>query len=69
MDTTDEKQMRDDMAIKFLACSVSPSSLDFADFGVGAWNEYEAGKTRASQLVRQIDTLEFMGQLYHTRND
>jgi hypothetical protein len=36
MDTTDEKQMRDDLAIKFLACTVRPSSLDFADFGVGA---------------------------------
>ncbi|GIZ48184.1 hypothetical protein CKM354_001125700 [Cercospora kikuchii] len=66
----DEKRLREELAVKFLSCTVRPSNPHFADMVLELWNEYEAGKTQVSQLVRQIDKLECMNQaaIYEERS-
>jgi 5'-deoxynucleotidase YfbR-like HD superfamily hydrolase len=58
------------MALKFLACTVRPSNSRFADLILELWYEYEAGESRVSQLVRQIDKLECIDQaiIYEERS-
>jgi HD domain len=50
------------MALKFLACTIRPSNSRFADLILNIWYEYEAGETRLSLLVRQLDKLECIDQ-------
>ena len=50
------------MALKFLACTIRPLNPNFADLILELWYEFEAGETRTSQLVRQIDKLECIDQ-------
>lgn len=58
------------MALKFLACTVRPANPKFADSLLETWYEYEAGDTKASLLVRQMDKLESIDQaiLYQERS-
>lgn len=58
------------MALEYLACTIRPSSPQFADLVLELWREYEAGETRASQLVQQVDKLECMDQaiIYEERS-
>ena len=58
------------MALKFLACTIRPSNPRFADLILDLWYEFEAGETRTSQLVRQIDKLECIDQaiIYEERS-
>ena len=61
-DIVDEKHLREEMALKFLACTIRPSNSHFADLILRLWYEYEAGETQTSLLVRQLDKLECMDQ-------
>ncbi|KAL9632746.1 MAG: hypothetical protein Q9204_003662 [Flavoplaca sp. TL-2023a] len=58
------------MALKFLACTIRPLKPSFADLILELWCEFEAGETRTSQLVRQIDKLECIDQaiIYEERS-
>lgn len=65
-----EKYLREEMALKYLACTIRPSNPRFADLILEHWYEYEAGETRTSLLVRQMDKLEYMDQaiIYEERS-
>ncbi|KAL8881212.1 MAG: hypothetical protein Q9198_001539, partial [Flavoplaca austrocitrina] len=66
----DEKHLREEMALKFLACTIRPLNPSFADLILELWCEFEEGETRTSQLVRQIDKLECIDQaiIYEERS-
>lgn len=68
--TVDEKYLREEMAMKFLAYTIRPSNSHFADLILELWYEYETGETQASRLVRQMDKLECIDQavLYEERS-
>ena len=68
--TADEKHVREEMALKFLACTIRSSNPSFADLILELWHEFEAGETRTSQLVRQTDKLECIDQamIYEERS-
>lgn len=58
----EDKYMREEMALKFLACTMRSTNPDFADRILELWHEFEKGETRVALLVRQIDSLECMHQ-------
>ncbi|MCJ1448909.1 MAG: HD domain-containing protein 2 [Stictis urceolatum] len=66
----EEKHLREEMAIKFLACTIRSWDPRFADLLSKYWYEYEEGQTRAAMLVRQMDKLECLDQavLYSERS-
>jgi 5'-deoxynucleotidase YfbR-like HD superfamily hydrolase len=57
------------MAMKFLACAARSSSPDQAEMLLALWDEYEEGRSKPAQLVKQIDKLECLQQavLYQQR--
>lgn len=59
---TEQKFAREEMALKFLACSVRSWNSDFADSILDLWYEYERGESAAAILVRQVDKLECIQQ-------
>ncbi|CAG5138837.1 uncharacterized protein ALTATR162_LOCUS449 [Alternaria atra] len=65
-----QKHEREEMALKFLACTLRSSNPDFADLLLELWHEYEDGKTETAILVRQLDKLECIHQavVYEQRN-
>jgi HD domain len=69
-DIVEEKQVREEMALKFLACTIRSFNPAFADLILDHWLEYEAGETRTSLLVRQMDKLVCMDQavIYEERS-
>lgn len=58
------------MALKFLACTIRSFNPSFANLILDHWYEYEAGESRTSVLVRQMDKLECMDQavIYEERS-
>ncbi len=58
------------MALKFLACTIRSFNPSFANLILDHWYEYEAGESRTSVLVRQMDKLERMDQavIYEERS-
>ena len=58
------------MALKFLACTIRSFNPHFADLMLDHWYEYNAGESRTSHLVRQLDKLECMDQalIYEERS-
>ena len=67
----EEKHLREEMALKCLACTVRASDPQFADSMLEHWYEYEAGESRAAILVRQMDKLECTDQaiIYDERSE
>ncbi|KAF1357332.1 cytidylate kinase [Lizonia empirigonia] len=58
----EQKFEREDMALKFLACTVRSWNPSFADSILDLWYEYEKGESGAAMLVRQVDKLECIQQ-------
>jgi len=58
----EQKFDQEEMALKFLACTIRSSNSDFADSILDLWREYEEGKSEAAILVREIDKLECIHQ-------
>ncbi|KAF2113719.1 cytidylate kinase [Lophiotrema nucula] len=58
----EEKYTREEMAFKFLACTLRSSHPTFADSILDLWHEYENRETQAAMLVHQIDKLECLNQ-------
>ena len=50
------------MAMKFITCTLRPSSLSHADEVMELWIECEQGESDAAVLVHQIDKIECMSQ-------
>jgi 5'-deoxynucleotidase YfbR-like HD superfamily hydrolase len=59
---TDQKYVREQMAMKFLACTAKSWSPDQANMLLDLWNEYEEGQSKPAQIVKQIDKLECLQQ-------
>ena len=53
---------REEMGLKYLACTVRASNPQFAESILEHWYEYKAGRTRAAILMRQMDVLECIDQ-------
>ncbi|KAF1363472.1 cytidylate kinase [Lizonia empirigonia] len=68
--TKEQKFEQEEMALKFLACTVRTWNPDFADLILGLWYEYEKGESDAAMLVRQVDKLECIQQanIYQQRS-
>ncbi|KAF2633000.1 cytidylate kinase [Macroventuria anomochaeta] len=58
----EQKFEREEMALKFLACTIRSSNPSFADSILDLWYEYERGESPAAMLVREIDKLECIQQ-------
>ncbi|KIV98444.1 uncharacterized protein PV09_09742 [Verruconis gallopava] len=65
----EQKYIREEMAIKFQACTIRKTHPDFADMMLGLWHEYEEGKTDVAIFVRQADKVEaaVQGVIYEER--
>lgn len=57
-----EKYPREEIGLEFLAYTIRRSDPGFSDSLLETWYEYEAGETRASLLVREMNHLECMDQ-------
>ncbi|KZM26469.1 ATP binding [Ascochyta rabiei] len=66
----EQKFEREEMALKFLACTIRPWNSSFADLVLVLWYEYEKGESQAAELVRNVDKLECIHQavVYERRN-
>lgn len=51
-DIADEKHLREEMALKFLACIIRPLNPSFAGLILELCCEFAAGETQTSQLVQ-----------------
>ncbi|KAL2391862.1 hypothetical protein ABEF93_000586 [Exophiala dermatitidis] len=58
----DEKLLKERLALAYLACLIRPVNPSFADEIEELWSEFEAGDSKAAQLVRSVDALECMHQ-------
>ena len=54
--------MLEEMALKYLACTIRATNPSYADKMPELWYEYEEGSSRAAVLVRQVDKLECIQQ-------
>lgn len=54
--------MREELALKYLSCTIRGTNPNSADMLLELWYEFEEGKTEAALLVRQIDKLECVHQ-------
>ncbi|KAF2028940.1 cytidylate kinase [Setomelanomma holmii] len=60
--TPESKYLQEEMAMKYLACTLHDSSTNLREMLVDVWHEYEAGQSQAAQLVKQVDKLECIQQ-------
>ncbi len=58
----DEKLLKERLALVYLTCLIRPVNPSFADEIEELWSKFEAGDSKAAQLVRSIDALECMHQ-------
>ena len=60
--TLEDKNLRERLAIQFLAALNRPGNPTFATELESLWEEYEKGKTKEARLVRDIDVYERLVQ-------
>jgi 5'-deoxynucleotidase YfbR-like HD superfamily hydrolase len=53
---------REEIALKFLACTIRSLNPDFADSVLDLWHDYEDGATNTAVLVQELDKLECIHQ-------
>ncbi|CAF9938705.1 MAG: HD domain-containing protein 2 [Heterodermia speciosa] len=58
----EDKHLRERLAIQFLSALNQPGNMAFAVELESVWKEYEEGKTKEAQLVRDIDVYERLVQ-------
>lgn len=60
--SVEEKYSREEMAVKYLGCTITKSNPMFVDELLTLWYEYEQGNSKPARLVQQLDMLECMQQ-------
>ena len=59
---TEQKHLKERLALKYLSCLAKPVNQAFADEIDELWWEFETGGSKAAMLVRSVDALECMHQ-------